>query len=753
MTLAWLLFSVAAFIAAVVVRRAAETAERRSALVAFTLRFPRQTATEGVEALLAGWSGTLPPWWRRFFTGSPFVISEVRADQGGITHRLLVPRSWEHLLTALLGAHLPSVRYERTEVVEPPARFGTEYRLSTSERPLSVDAAALSARLLSSLQPLRANETVTVQYVLAPAPPVGPARVEGTQDGAPWLTTDNGVVTTSEAATALRKKQSAALLLGVGRIGVVTAESHRARSLLRHVEAAWHGVRAPGVLLRRRLLPQRLVGRWIERRRVPLVAWPGGVLNVAEASGLIGWPIGIEALPGLELGGCRLLPVPGAVPRRGAVVGVGTYPGTPRPVALDTRARTHHTLVIGPTGVGKSVLLGNLSLAALAEPGQALIVIDPKDGEIVDAICERLPDRRLDDVIVLDPTDERPVGFDPLRSTPTTRELVVDRVVSIMAAVWKSAWGPRSADLIRHALLTLTQVPGMTLCEAPALLSADPGFRRQVLAQVDDPVGVAPFWAWFNSLSSAEVANITAAPLNKLRAFTTRTAVRHTLGQPKPGVDFERLLGTGGVLLVRLSGGLLGEETASLIGALVTAQLWQAVSARASIAPQSRRPALVVVDELPSILRLPVNAVEDMLAMARGYGVGAVLAAQAMYQLGTDLRHAALANTRTKIVFGCDREDAALFAREFGSGLTPEDLMGLDAFEAVVAAFANGRTQPPATVRTLPLDEPLSAASVVKEHSRARFGAERADIEAAIRARLEIGNERNGAIGRSRRVS
>lgn len=753
MSAVWLVLAVVAICAAVLTRRAAESAERRRSLVGFTLRFPRQTTPEEIEALLAGWSGSLPPWWRRFLTGLPFLVSEVRADRHGITHRLMVPRVWERLLVSLLSAHLPSVRYERTEVVRPTVRTGAEYRLSTSRRPLAVDAASLSARLLSTLQPLRSGEVVTVQYVLAPAPPVAPPRVEGRQEGPTWLATDNGVVATSEEATALRRKQSAALLLGVGRIGVATDNTQRARSLLRHVEAAWHGVRAPGVLLKRRLLPQRLVGRWMGKRRVPLVSWPGGVLNVAEASGLLGWPIGLDAVPGLELGGCRLLPVAGAIPARGAVVGIGTFPGTQRPVALDTRARTHHTLVIGPTGVGKSVLLGNLSLAGLAEDRQAVVVIDPKDGALVDAVLERLPEHRIEDVVVFDPTDTRPVGFDPLRSTPATRELVVDRVVSIMASVWRSAWGPRSSDLIRHALLTLTQVPGMTLCEAPALLSPDAGFRRRVLAQVDDPVGVAPFWAWFNSLSPAEVANITAAPLNKLRAFTTRTAVRHTLGQPQPAIDFDRLLNHGGALLVRLPLGLLGEETAGLLGALVTAQLWQAVSARAALPPAERRPAVVVVDELQSVLRLPVNAVEDMLAMARGYGVGTVLAAQAMYQLGADLRHAALANTRSKVVFACDREDAALFAREFGNGLSPEDLMGLDAYEAVVAAFAAGRTQPPATVRTLPPAEPLRAASVVKKHSRARFGADRADIEAALRSRLGIGDRGGDSIGRSRRTA
>ncbi|MEA3078200.1 MAG: hypothetical protein QOF60_3108 [Actinomycetota bacterium] len=751
MSLAWLLLAITAFCMSVIFNHAAEAGRRRRSLVAFKLRFPPQTPVEALEAVLAGWSGTLPPWWHRTLWGLPVLLSEVRADRNGISHWLLVPQAWEQLLTSLLGAHLPSVRYERLELPTTSAAAGAEYRLSTSQRPLTVDASALSARLLSSLQPLHGREAVVVQYLLAPAPPVPPVRIAQQPAAADWPAIAAGVVADSEAASALRRKQVGALLLGVGRIGVISPDKARRQQLLRQIEAAWHGARAPGVLLKRRWLLRRWVGWSIGRRRVPLVSWPGGTLNVHEAAGLIGWPLELDTLPGLDLTGCRLLPVTQTVPDRGAIVGIGTYPGTQRPVALDSRARTHHVLAVGPTGSGKSVLLANLALAAADEPGQALVVIDPKDGQLCDSIMERLPEQRLDDVIVFDPTDLRPAGFDPLRSTPDNRELVVDRVVSIMAAVWRSAWGPRSADLIRHALLTLTQVPGLTLCEAPALLSADAGFRRQLLAQIDDPVGVTPFWAWFNSLSSAEVANITAAPLNKLRAFTTRTAVRHTLGQSEPAIDFAELLRRGGILLVRLPAGLLGEETASLLGALVTAQLWQAISARAALPPTQRIPALVVIDELQSVLRLPVNAIEDMLAMARGFGVGTVLAAQATYQLGSELRHATFANCRSKIAFGCDRDDATLFAREFGSGLTAEDMMGLDAYEAVVAAFAAGRTHPAATVRTLPLSEPLRSASVIQQQSRARFGADRADIETALRARL--GDDRGGAIGRARRRS
>jgi len=723
--------------------------DARATLIEYELRFPRQLAVEAVQRFLAGWSGSLPPAWKRWAIGVPPLIIETRARPNAIKHYLLVPKRWAPLVESLLGAHLPSVRYVKQPIAPLKLTNATEYRSNTSQRALAVDAAAISVGLLSSMQPLFKNEQVVIQYVLAPHAPVQPPRTQG-GNGNAWWVSDPTYVDSSEAATALRKKQAAALLLGVGRIGVRTTGPDRAHGLLRRVEAAWHGTRAPGVHLQRRWLLKRSVAARLNTRAIPAFAWPGGAINVEEAAGLIGWPIEIDQLPGLTLGGCRLLPVPAAVPRDGAVLGIGTFPSTRRPVALNTEARLHHGLVVGPTGSGKTVCLSRLALADLTRPGQALVVIDPKDGGLVDRIAAAMPESRVADTIIFDPTDTRPVGFDPLACTPDTRELVVDQNDSIMAAVWKNNWGPRSSDLNRHALLTLTLVPGMTLVEAPRLLT-DAAFRRAVLARVDDP-SVLGFWHWFDNLSTAEQTAMVAAPVNKLRSFTSRAAVRHEIGHPKPAIDFGRIINQGGVLLVRLSAGLLGDETASLLSALIATQLWQAITARAALAPSERRPAMVIIDEVQSVLRLPVNTIENMLTQARGYGVGAILAHQHLGQLSTDVREAAMANTRSKVVFACSQRDATTFAREFGGSLTADDLRDIEAYEAVTTVFANGRTQPATTIAMLPPAEPLRDAEVVRAASRNRFGTDREIVEAAIRERQTIGNK-TGSIGRKPRGS
>lgn len=729
------LLAISSFVVGVLLLRAADAREQRRSLECISLRFGKEQDEAGVQAFLGSISGLLPPWGRRWWH-TPFIVSEVQADRAGTHHRLLVPRRFVRHVEAALAAHLPAVAFERMQTFSYPALdMGAEYRLTSAQRSLVIDGQALSAGMLSSLHPLFDRESIVVQILLAPARPVAPARLATATERERDLQLDDGVVLTSEEASALRKKRSAPLLLATMRIGVQAPAAERRRALLRDAEATWHATRAPGTLLRRRVIAPGAVAQRITTVRRPLNSWPA-LLNSEEAAGLVGFPINATALPGVELGTSRPLPVPAGVPKFGTIIGEGTHPRSRRLVGIDPVGRTHHSLIIGPTGSGKSVLLAHLAEHD-AEAGHALVVIDPKDGELVDAVAARLPASRLEDVIVFDPTDDRPVGFDPLRSSNADRELVVDRVLGLMVEIWRENLGPRSADILRHLLLTIAAHPDLTMTEAPRLL-VDQSFRQRVLAAHDPGPEVRWWWEWADNLSAGEWTAMTGAPLNKLRAFVGRSPVAHTIGQANPGIDFSRILRERQILLVRLPVGLLGDETTALLGAMLINQLWHAIAARAAIPKNARRPVSVIVDEVGTVLRFPASSIDTMLTQARGYGVGVTLAGQHLSQLPADLRSAALTNARTKVVFATGRDDAGVFARELGHGLTADDVMGLEAFHAIVAVYAAGRTQAPATIRTLPRAEALRAADEVRGVSRERWGVDRADIDAARRARVEV---------------
>jgi type IV secretory pathway TraG/TraD family ATPase VirD4 len=133
-------------------------------------------------------------------------------------------------------------------------------------------------------------------------------------------------------------------------------------------------------------------------------------------------------MPGLALGGCRLVPASPQIPSTGTVLADSTFPGEKRPLAVDVTSRLRHMHVLGPTGTGKSTLLVQMAVSDL-EAGHGLVLLDPK-GDLVQAVLERVPEHRRRDVVVLDPADtSRPVGLNPLRSaTGASAEVVVENL-------------------------------------------------------------------------------------------------------------------------------------------------------------------------------------------------------------------------------------------------------------------------------------------------------------------------------------
>src|SRR2546430_12341097 len=107
------------------------------------------------------------------------------------------------------------------------------------------------------------------------------------------------------------------------------------------------------------------------------------------------------------------------------------------------------------------------------------------------------------------------------------------------------------------------------------------------------------------------------------------------------------------------------------------AGLWQASLARVAVPVAQRHPVFFYIDEFQSVLRLPLD-LADMLAKARGLGVGLVLAHQYLGQLGDAVKTAVLGTARTQIAFQVEHDDARTLAPRFAP-LAPADLSGLAA--------------------------------------------------------------------------
>jgi hypothetical protein len=661
--------------------------------------------------------------------GCPVVIEAVGAP-GRVEHRLALPASRAEGMVEQLRAAIPGLSTEA--VGTRPALALTravELRLSTRRRALRTDdLAGVSRAVLIALAQVHRGERLTLQWVLGRT--LGAVAVPNRLDGIgheSWTTAllvapfSPPSPADAEVRNAWRTKQAEPGWQAVGRIGVKAASTSRERQLLRQVVGALSSAEAPGVSWRVRAGSSRRVLDASAGWRRPLR------LNAAELAAVSSWPVGRTSELPVDMVGSRLVAASVAIPSKGRVIGRGTFPGRERELALSPNDSLRHLHTLGPTGSGKSTLLLNLITQDMAA-GRAVVVIEPK-GDLIADVLERIPASRMGDVVLLDPTDTaRPVGLNPLARGGRSPELVADQVLGLFHSLYAAHWGPRTHDILGASLLTLARLPGMSLAALPLLLT-DAGFRRRVLPGVVDPIGLGPFWSAYEAWSEAERAAAIAPVMNKLRPLLLRPELRAIVGQTRGSFDLRRVFTERKVLLVSLSKGLLGPETAALLGSLVVSQLWQAVLGRTAVAPERRHPVLVYVDEFQDYLHLPVD-LADALAQARGLGVGFTLAHQYLHQLDPAMRSAVLANAQSRVAFRLPGEDARALAAD--SRLAAEDFQSLGAFQCYAQLVARNAVQPWCSARTLLPGQPISQPAAVRAASRAAYGVDRAEIEADL---------------------
>jgi Type IV secretion-system coupling protein DNA-binding domain len=449
----------------------------------------------------------------------------------------------------------------------------------------------------------------------------------------------------------------------------------------------------------------------LRRPQTILAARPlrhGFLLHGRELASLAGLPTDL-AVPGLSRARAKTMPAPVEVPSGGRGVKIlGRAEDGKHSVALPVADARQHTHILGSTGSGKSTLMLNMILDDV-HAGRGTIVIDPK-GDLVTDVLDRIPASLGRKVVLIDPDQPGGATLNPLQGDD--HDLVVDNIVSIFSRIFSKHWGPRIDDVLRVACLTLLRKANATLTLIPPLLN-DRQFRHQFTADLDDPEGLRGFWEWFESTPPPLRAQVIGPVLSRLRAFLLRDFVRRTLGTPKSSFDMTRIL-DGGILLARLPKGQIGEETARLMGSFVLASAWQTATARIKIPEIGRRDSSAYIDECHNFLNLP-GSVGDMLAEARGYRFGMVLAHQNLTQLPRDIQLALSANARNKVFFACAPEDAHQLARHTLPELDEYDLSRMDVHRAAARLVVDGKETAAFTLHTNPSRPIVGEATAVRQ--------------------------------------
>lgn len=434
----------------------------------------------------------------------------------------------------------------------------------------------------------------------------------------------------------------------------------------------------------------------------------GFLLSAAELATIAALPQDI-AVPGLDRARAKPMPAPVAVAAGGRGTKVlGKADVGSHSVALNVADARQHLHVLGSTGSGKSTLLMNMILDDI-HARRGVLVIDPK-GDLVVDLLDRIPKSHAKRLTIIDPDQPAGTTLNPLQGDD--HDLVVDNIVSIFGRIFAKHWGPRIDDTLRVACLTLLRKANATLTLIPPLLN-DKKFRYAFTQNLDDPEGLRGYWEWFESTPPPLRAQVIGPVLSRLRAFLLRDFVRRTLGAPQSSFEMRRVL-DGGILLARLPKGQIGEETARLMGSFVLASAWQTATGRARLPEPDRRDSFAYIDEAHNFLNLP-GSVGDMLAEARGYHFGLVLAHQNLSQMPRETQLAISANARNKVFFSCAPEDAHQLARHTMPELDEHDLSHLDAYRAACRLVVNSRETAAFTLRTNPPRALVGEATAVRQ--------------------------------------
>src|SRR5271166_329740 len=675
-----------------------------------TVLAPPQAGPAGAAALWGHLTGLLRPAWARWWHGQPHLGWEYAWAGGtaaGMSIRLWVPgtippglieraveAAWPgaHTVTApaspplLPGAAIAggTLRLARPDILplstggdpEAPLRAlagaaaglagGEHAVLQVLARPVT-GARLRKARRAARKQRSGQSARITSRLLDLATPGHGTSRTRAAGRADPELAAE-----IRETTAKLAGPQWETLI----RYAVATTAAAQARDGAsrweRRAAAAQQAARLRGLAHALASATALLTGRnWLARRRLRHPAavigtrWlaKGDLLSVPELAAVARLPAD-PSLPGLARAGARAVPPPPAIPLPGPGVrplGVSDA-GAPRPVGLAVPDARHHLRICGPTGTGKTTLIAGQILA-----------------DAVTDIIARLPEQSAGKVVLFDPGDVRhpPPCLNVLQGdgSGTDTDMIVDNVTGIFRRIFAGFWGPRTDDIFRAACLTLlgSVPPGsglVTLADIPPLLGDD-ATRKRLTSGVRDQV-LKDFWGWYEEMSPASRAAAVGPLMNKLRAFLLRKFAHAAIAAGPSTFNMAEVLDDGGLCLARLPKGILGEETAQLVGSFIVARTWQAASRRARLPETARPDAGLYIDECQNFLNLPYP-LEDMLAEARAYRLAVTMAHQNLAQLPPDLRQGISANARSQVIFSVSPEDAADLERHTAPVLTAHD--------------------------------------------------------------------------------
>lgn len=346
----------------------------------------------------------------------------------------------------------------------------------------------------------------------------------------------------------------------------------------------------------------------------------------------------------------------------GVMLGHYHYANGSTTIKLPDTLRDRHMYIIGRSGSGKTNLIRLMALQDIFL-GNGMGMLAPEQELLTEEILPYIPEERIDDVVYFNPADSvNPIPLNPLY---LDEDADIDLCVDDNLTIFKRLMGesqPRMDEILRQALYALLERPNSTLLDVDRLLSrTDDNLRQEIIQKTRDEQTRYFFESTYPSFpKDAHIPIIT-----RINRLTRPRTVRSLLCQPGKSFNFREAIDEGKILLFNLSDGILGEQTAQLLGQLIVSKMQLATLSRMDTAKAERRPFYFYLDEFQTYVGVAETSYGKLLSRGRKYAFGLILAHQQTGQLTKTILDTILGNVTTMITFSVAYGDAMRLSQQY----------------------------------------------------------------------------------------
>jgi hypothetical protein len=338
---------------------------------------------------------------------------------------------------------------------------------------------------------------------------------------------------------------------------------------------------------------------------------------------------------------------------------------------IPTAARFEHHHIVAGSGHGKTQTLQYLigqDLEAVAVGRRTVIVLDSQ-GDLIRNIAnlaEFAPDGPLHDrIVIIDPTDvEWPVslnlfdvGIERLQGYKLLeRERLTNSILElydfVLGTLLSAEMTQKQNVIFRYVTRLMLHIPGATIHTLRELM--EPGSEVRFAEHIVKLSGTARHF-FETEFSSKEFEQTKKQVLRRLWGILENQTFERMFSHPQSKLDLFAEMNAGKVILINTAKDLLKEQGTEIFGRFFIAMIAQAAQERATLPSNRRLPTIVYIDEAADYFDRNIGII---LAQARKYNVGMVLAHQYLGQLDPKLQEAFAANTAIKFAGGVSAKDA-----------------------------------------------------------------------------------------------